>query len=310
LLPPDGQAVAIPSTADLPCANAIAGAQDKERQGIRCVRLTVESSGADAPQKLARDDLKLSQGGRAMQILFFEQEPASVGILIDTSGSMDTKLQQAKNAIAQFVNDLNSRDDIFLFAFSSKPFLLQPFTTNHRAVIQRTSLFYAQGETALYDTMVVGLLLLNHGQWSHKALFIITDGQDNASAWSKGAVLTRARQVNVAVYSIGIGNLPPQPPAWWRSRDAQSFVDMPTPSDFANATGGKAYNVRVAYYGVERYRAAALIAAGIGNRYDLGFAATDTRTSSIRLEVVNHPAAIVKVEGAPISIVNVAHAAS
>jgi hypothetical protein len=124
LLPPDGQAVAIPSTADLPCANAIAGAQDKERQGIRCVRLTVESSGADAPQKLARDDLKLSQGGRAMQILFFEQEPASVGILIDTSGSMDTKLQQAKNAIAQFVNDLNSRDDIFLFAFSSKPFLL------------------------------------------------------------------------------------------------------------------------------------------------------------------------------------------
>jgi hypothetical protein len=112
--------------------------------------------------------------------------------------------------------------------------------------------------------------------------------------------------MNVAVYSIGIGNPPAQPPAWWRLRSEQTSVDMRAMTDFANATGGKAYNVRLAFHGVDINRVAVVIAAEIGNRYDLGFAATDARTSSIRLELVNHPAAVVKVEGAPITVVNMA----
>src|SRR5438270_6703747 len=119
---------------------------------------------------------------------------------------MDPKMPQAKAAIAEFVNDLNSRDDVFLFAFSSGPFLLQPFTVDHRQVIERLGLLYAQGETAIFDTVIDGLLMVRRGRWDKKALLVVTDGEDNASAWGLGDVVARARQMGVLIYSIGIGN--------------------------------------------------------------------------------------------------------
>jgi von Willebrand factor type A domain len=88
--------------------------------------------------------VQLFEEKKPIPIQFFAHEPASIGILADTSGSMESKLPQAKEAITQFVNDLNPQDDVFLFAFSSQPFLLQPFTTDHKAVVARTSLFYCK----------------------------------------------------------------------------------------------------------------------------------------------------------------------
>src|SRR5207302_10202295 len=86
--------------------------------------LTVKSTANGPPPKLQRDDLELFQPDKHIPIECFSLEPASVGIMADTSGSMESKLRQTKAAITEFVNDLNPRDDIFLFAFSSSPFLL------------------------------------------------------------------------------------------------------------------------------------------------------------------------------------------
>jgi VWFA-related protein len=71
--------------------------------------------------------------------------PVSVGIVVDSSGSMRSKIPQARMAIERFVGDLDPRDDIFLLVFSTRIFLLQPFTTSHSILRHRFSGCEKQG---------------------------------------------------------------------------------------------------------------------------------------------------------------------
>lgn len=84
----------------------------------------MHASGNEPLPKLSAADLTLFQGKKQLEIVFFERQPATVGILVDTSGSMDQKLPICRSSIADFVNDLDPRDDAFLFAFSNRPFCL------------------------------------------------------------------------------------------------------------------------------------------------------------------------------------------
>ena len=129
-----------------------------------------------------------------------------MGILVDTSGSMTPKIPQARAAIAEFLHDLNDKDDVFLFAFSSHPFLLQPFTTNHDLVMRRLALLHAYGQTALFDVIMEGLQMVQRGRYDKKALLVVTDGMDNTSALTVNDVVAQARRMGVLVYSIGIGD--------------------------------------------------------------------------------------------------------
>jgi hypothetical protein len=86
------------------------------------------------------------------------------------------------SAIAEFIRDLNPRDDVFLFAFSDQPFLLQSFTTNHSVVISRLALLHAYGRTALYYVILEGLIMVARGRYDKNAPLIVTDGMDNSSS--------------------------------------------------------------------------------------------------------------------------------
>lgn len=284
------------------CPNAMIPANSgRSTPAFQCITLTFEST-TDAPAKLTRDDLQLFEGNRTVPIQYFAQERASIGILVDTSGSMESKLPQAKEAITQFVNDLDPQDALFLFAFSSRAFFLQPFTTNHALLLARLPLLHAQGETAIYDTLLDGILMVRFGPNPRKGLFVITGGYDTASEQRKQDVLAVAQQQNLAVYSIGIGSLS----RGWLDTTA---VDMETLSELAKATGAKTYNIPGTGNGGELKNDAAAIAAAFdafGNRYAVGFVARNAVSDSLRLELRNHPGAIVKVEGAAVILVNAA----
>jgi Ca-activated chloride channel homolog len=158
---------------------------------------------------LQKDDFRLYIEGIQRPIEFLRQDlntPVSVGILVDTSDSMEPKILQARTAIAQFIGELNSRDDIFLLAFSSHPFLLQPLTMNHSLVSSRLAMLYAHNDTALFDTIMDGLIMIGHGRYDKKALLVVTDGMDNASKAALPQVVAEARQMGVLIYSIGIGD--------------------------------------------------------------------------------------------------------
>ena len=232
---------------------------------------------------LQKNDFKLFIDGQPRPIEFFRQDlntPVSVGILVDTSGSMEPKLMQARAAITEFVNDLNPRDDVFLFAFSSQPFLLQPFTTDHQAVISRLSLLYAQGETAIFDTIIDGLLMVRHGRWDKKALLVVTDGQDNASEQNLQQVIAYARQMGVLIYSIGIGNSNVDASSIGfgplsLGLMAQDAVDARTLETLSSETGAKTYLLRTIGDGRAMREDCAAISRELREQYTLGFLASD-----------------------------------
>ena len=119
---------------------------------------------------------------------------------------MQPKLPQARAAITEFLRNLNDRDDVFLFAFSGKPFMLQVFTTDHSLVEDRLGLLHAYGSTSLYDAIVTGLVVLQRGRYDKRALLVVTDGMDNTSGHSLDDVVALARRQGVLIYSIGIGD--------------------------------------------------------------------------------------------------------
>jgi Ca-activated chloride channel homolog len=249
---------------------------------------------------LQKGDFRLYIDGQPRPIEFFRQDlntPVSVGILVDTSGSMEPKLMQARMAITEFVNDLNPRDDVFLFAFSSQPFLLQPFTTDHQAVIGRLSLLYAQGETAIFDTIIDGLLMVRHGRWDKKALLVVTDGQDNASEQNIQQVIAYARQMGVLIYSIGIGNSNVDASSigfgpLGLGLMAQDAVDARTLEMLSNETGAKTYLLRTIGDGAAMREDCAAISQELREQYTVGFLASDPGRGgyrNLRVDVPSRP---------------------
>jgi hypothetical protein len=103
---------------------------------------------------LTQPDFIVDTSGVRVPIAFFREKPRtpmSIGILIDTSGSMILKLDMVKLGLAGFIEGLNPSEEVFLIAFSAKPHMLQPLTTDHHAAVQRLSQLNAFGQTSIYD---------------------------------------------------------------------------------------------------------------------------------------------------------------
>ncbi|MGO9059087.1 MAG: vWA domain-containing protein [Candidatus Binataceae bacterium] len=105
--------------------------------------------------------------------------------------------------ITAFVNHLDPRDEVFLLAFSDRPYLLAPLGTDHTELIHNLSILHAYGRTAIYDTITDGLTMLSHGCYPTKALLVITDGMDTASRANLDETATAASKAKVPIYSIG-----------------------------------------------------------------------------------------------------------
>src|SRR6185437_15080987 len=156
----------------------------RSQSGYEQLTVTVTDQGGRYVTGLQKGDFRISVDGIQRPLEFLRRDantPVSIGILVDTSGSMEPKIPQAHTAIAEFIRNLNPNDDIFLYAFSDQQFLLQPFTTNHELVMRRLGLLHAYGDTTIFDTIVDGLHTVNRGRYDKKALLVVTDGMDNAS---------------------------------------------------------------------------------------------------------------------------------
>jgi Ca-activated chloride channel family protein len=181
----------------------------RSQSGYEQLTVTVTDQNGRYVTGLQKGDFRIYVDGIQRPLEFLRRDlntPVSIGILVDTSGSMEPKIPQARVAIAQFIRDLNPSDDIFLFAFSDQQFLLQPFTVNHELLMRRLGLLHAYGDTAIFDTIVDGLHMIQRGRFDKKALLVVTDGMDNASRATLPEVVGRARRMGVLIYSIGIGN--------------------------------------------------------------------------------------------------------
>jgi len=130
----------------------------------------------------------------------------SLGLLIDTSGSMTRKLSRAVEALRSFTSSIHPEDDVFLLEFNHQPALLQDFTDSRSLLNKALTLLRAGGGTALYDAVLEGLRRVQQGRHAKKAILVITDGMDTASFSSLSRVVKLARRAGVLIYTVGIGN--------------------------------------------------------------------------------------------------------
>ena len=159
-------------------------------------------------QDLRKQDLTVYEDGTQRPILGLQRDtdtPISLGIVVDTSGSMAWKLAATEAALQHFVRTLNPRDQFFLIAFSDRAFLLQDFTDNPAGLNRAIGLLHAYGRTALFDAVVQGLRKVEQGRWPKKALLVMTDGMDNASSDTLEGAVEAARRGGVLIYTVGLG---------------------------------------------------------------------------------------------------------
>lgn len=130
--------------------------------------------------------------------------PLSVGIGVDTSGSMEESIVEAQKAAMEFLKDvMTPRDRAFLVTFDNEPQLVSRFTTDKDKIAQALAGLRAQGSTALWDAIVYGLYQFQ-GARGRKAYVILTDGEDRASKFTYEAALDYAKKTGVSIYFIGL----------------------------------------------------------------------------------------------------------
>jgi Ca-activated chloride channel family protein len=155
---------------------------------------------------LKQEDFRVWEDKIEQRIDYFSTEnvPLSVGIIFDTSGSMERKLASARVAANTFLSMGDRDDEYFLIQFSDSPKLVQDFTTDITKLQSRLLFTRAKGSTALYDALYLGLEKVSHAGNTRKALLLITDGQDNHSRYSFSDVKQFAMEHDVMIYGIGI----------------------------------------------------------------------------------------------------------
>jgi Ca-activated chloride channel family protein len=158
---------------------------------------------------LKQSDFTVLENGKPQTITTFNYAsnlPISAGVLIDHSGSMKPRMEQAKSAALEFFKKImRSGDRAFVtgFAFDAKS--SSPFVTDVSSLqSQVNAIPDASGGTALYDAIVTGLYRFRTLQ-GRRALIILTDGEDTTSRTSYDEMLTYARSARVPLYFIGVG---------------------------------------------------------------------------------------------------------
>ena len=180
------------------------------RGGVELVNVAVTVTDARGRfvDGLTRDDFLVYEDGEPVEIALFDNErtPVSLGIALDTSGSMDgRKMRAARSALDQFLYDLLGPDDeIFLYRFDYAPVLLQDWTTDRDLLSRAIRGIRPRGETALYDAVAAALPRVAEGRHRKKALLVISDGNDNNSETDDRDLRPMIRETEALVYAIGL----------------------------------------------------------------------------------------------------------
>ncbi len=186
---------------------------------------------------LSKKAFTVVDNNEVQDITFFSDSdaPVSIGILFDVSGSMDgEKIGKARKALEKFIATSHPSDEYYLIAFNNKAQLLLDRTRDGDAVIRKLTLVEPKENTALYDSVYLGLDRVTHGSHRKKALLIISDGQDNASRYNFGEVRKLMKESDVVTYAVGILG----------GADASSMVGMQGQAfldELTSVSGGKSF---------------------------------------------------------------------
>jgi Ca-activated chloride channel family protein len=235
--------------------------------------------------------------------------PVSVGIVLDSSTSMERKISTATRAVDRFLRDIHADDDIFLMTFDQSVRVRQDFTSDRDKLGRALDQVELSSGTSLYDGIIAGLDKLRKGKYPKKAILLISDGVDTTSQRDLGKARMAVRESEALVYALGIAPDAParepmseRPPVSTTPRPAPfplpggnpfplpfpipgqrqfpggntgssdaDMVDMQVLNTFADASGGRAWLINPDNRRTRLQEALDQIADELRNQYSIGY---------------------------------------
>ncbi len=186
---------------------------------------------------LDKANFQLFEGNSSQEIRTFSAEdaPVSLGVIFDSSGSMASKMERAKDAVVEFFKTANPQDEFFMITFNDEPEAVSDFTNSVDEIQNKLVFAVPRHRTALLDAIYMGISKMRHAKYAKKALLIISDGGDNHSRYTEGEIKSLVKEADVMIYAIGIYD-----------RYASAMEERLGPqllSDITELTGGRAFTI-------------------------------------------------------------------
>jgi VWFA-related protein len=196
--------------------------------------ITVLDRGGNPVEDLTQEDFTVFEDKVEQTISHFSLHrdlPVRMGMVIDTSGSMEETLPTVQRVVMGFLRDLlRPRDRAFIETFSDRPDLLAGFTADFSIIENALLALYPDRATALYDAIIMGLFQFS-GVTGRRAMVVLTDGEDTASQNGFDEALGYAQRTGVTIYTIGVSIPSTKVTTRWQI------------NKLASATGGRAFYV-------------------------------------------------------------------
>jgi Ca-activated chloride channel homolog len=186
---------------------------------------------------LEKENFQLFEGNSAQEIRTFSSEdaPVSLGVIFDSSGSMTSKMERAKDAVIEFFKTANPQDEFFMITFNDEPEQVTDFTSSVDEIQNKLVFAVPRKRTALLDAIYMGVSKMRQAKYPKKALLIISDGGDNHSRYTENEIRSVVKEADVMVYAIGIYD-----------RYASAMEERLGPqllSDITELSGGRAFTI-------------------------------------------------------------------
>jgi Ca-activated chloride channel family protein len=176
------------------------------------LNVTVADSAARYVTDLQQEDFQVFEDGVMQDVTFFNKTnlPIALGLLLDTSASMEARLPVAQEAAIGFAKRLRPQDLAEVIDFDSRVLILQTFTnkaTELEQAIRKTS---AGGSTSMYNAIYIALkdlkkiVATNVAEIRRQAIVVLSDGEDTSSLLPFEEVLDLAKRSETAIYAIGL----------------------------------------------------------------------------------------------------------
>jgi Ca-activated chloride channel homolog len=242
--------VAIAAMVVFDTSKPVRAQQPSFRSGIDVVSLnvTVADGAGRFVTNLDRDVFSVYEDGIKQQLTFFNRSnlPIALSVLLDTSASMEDKMQTAQDAAIGFVKKLRPQDFGQIIDFDSRVIIAQPFTNSVPDLEQAIRKTTAGGSTSLHNAIYISLKELKKIQARsaddvrRQSIVVLSDGEDTSSLVGFDEVLELAKRSETAIYAIGLRGRGPD-----HVRGAFNEADFVL-RQLSQETGGRVFFARTA----------------------------------------------------------------
>ncbi|HEY6802649.1 MAG TPA: VWA domain-containing protein [Pyrinomonadaceae bacterium] len=264
----------------------------------------VDRSGRYAAN-LRKEDFHIYENGVEQQLSYFAsvEEPFTVALLLDVSGSTQSQLQAIRTAANTFISRLRRNDKLLIIAFDGKMNIMTEAVTFAELRQKKMRLDALNDGTLLYDTVGFTLNQRLASIRGRKAIVLLTDGVDYGSKrWSLKQNLRDAEESDVMIYPVHYNTLPQLPERLSRVTDPKQREKMQAKltkeyavgstylKSMADKTGGRMYETDNLF---DVPRAFSMITEELGRKYSLGYYPKgqvkqgETRTIKVRVNSSN-----------------------